>query len=140
MNMINFIRRVYHTEADSEEVRWLPRANDLMRQFDAINNSVQQAARSDNTDFMLSTFDSALAGLPKIARRLQSIKPRGEQERDACYIFSEGLNSYMQACECFRKSLLEDSEEHYARANTYMNDAGQLLKEALRLLRQFSQR
>ena len=136
--MANFIRRQDDTGEQSEDMRWFHQVNDLMRQFDVINKTVQEAARSNNTGFMMTTFNSVLVDLPKMARKLQDIKPKGEQEQDGCAIFLEGLHSYIQACECYKKSLIENSEEHYARAGIFMNDAGQLLKEALTLLRQFS--
>ena len=107
--------------------------------FDSLNKEVQTAAKSNLSGHMLDTLERVMKELPRLSARLQSIKPKAAEEKNICALFQEGLNSYMQACEFYKDSLMLDDTEHARRARIYMNDAGKLLKEAVDLLRKLSQ-
>jgi len=131
--MAGLIRKRHTQSEKPEDVKCLEKLKKLKHQFNDINLEVQNAARSNNMGLLLRVFDRALINVPKISRKLEGVSPKGEQLRDACAIFSEGLNSYLMACQHYKKSIVEDSEHDYARANTHMSDAGQLIKEAVKL-------
>jgi hypothetical protein len=124
--------------AGAEVFKGLGKLGNLIREFDSLNREVQSAAQSNNSGYMLDTLEKALKELPRISARLQSFREKTDEEKGACAILMEGLNSYAQACEFYRDSLVMDDTEHYRRARTYMGDAARLLKEAMTLLRQIS--
>ena len=131
--MAGFIKKLHKQSEEPEDTRWQDRVSKLKKQFNDVNLEVQNAARSNNVGLLLRVFDRALTAVPKIIRKLEGLSPKGEQQQDACAIFLEGLNSYLLACQHYKKSILEDSEHDYNRANTHMSDAGQLIKEAVKL-------
>jgi hypothetical protein len=117
------------------EQQWFKHVDKLKRQFDKINAEVQKAVVSGKSRAILLATSRVEKELPKLIGELECLTPPkdggwGESWR----YFIEGLRGYLQACRYYFKGILEEDESTVKDAIGHMEEAGQLLEKARKIV------
>ena len=132
---MNFVRRLFGISEEPKELEWFAQVDEIKKQFDDINSEVQKAIKYGATELRVAAFDRASKELPELLRKLEALPPKNERRQESFARFTEGLTGYLLACRYFKKSLEENDEMAFMRAVGHLKEAGELMKEARKILK-----
>ena len=133
--MKDLFGRISEKLKKSDDEEWFRQVRQLKQEFDAINVEVQIALKNKPSEELLPAFNRASTDIPVILAKLKGLLPKGEHNKSSWQIFREALNTYVLACEHFRRNVLENDEREYVRGIKEMKDAEMLLKRAKNLFK-----
>ena len=133
--MKGFLGRISEKFKESDEKGWFEQVKQLKQEFDVIDVEVKAAMKSKPSEDLLPAFNKACSNISVILENLMRLLPKDGHTKSLWQVFREALNTYVLACERFRRSILENDEREYVRGIKEIKDAEMLLKQAKSLFK-----